>query len=456
MPTFTISRVPPSSAVEFPSAELCFSADGATLHPENLGIIRSELATAGVTDLLVLCGGWSTRDADLRALYDGLTATARSAVRRDAAYSAHTYGVLRVLWPARRWAESPLNLSTASLSANERDHRNVAALEMEVTSLRGAFSGRQADRHLLKVWQLIGTVSESVPAQVSLVEHVRELVRGTDEMNPSPKPDEYASRRFLTMHPVRLLEALSDPIGGEPGSGSPNIPAAGEGNDAPSSATSLALECDIYQGIRNLLRYAVCTELRARAEAVGRLGLRESLLTLSRGLPQTRFHLIGHSFGARALLSAVDAPPDSAKLLRPKSMTLLQPALPEDAFAPPVADAPEGIFHQVLAEGKVGGPILVSYSISDETADIPYAIARRIAAHSQPGKHNYPDPVRAMAQNGAAQTGAHQLSLSSRSLPRWRRGMVVNLNGYGLIGEHNDVCKVELVRTMLSAATTTT
>jgi hypothetical protein len=452
MPTFT-TTAPAATTVEFPTAELVFEADGAAPDAGTLTAIRTELAAAGVTDLLVFCGGWGERESDLRAFYEGLAAIMRTAVRRDAAFGAHTYGVLRIVWPARRWTEPPLNLHLETLGAEERAHRNVAALEMEVTSLRGAFSGHQADRHLLKVWQLIGTVSESVPSQVSLVEHVRELVRGTDTHNPSPKQNEYASRRFLAMHPIRLLEAVSDSAEpGKPG----RDPYVSTGSDSDDLESASPAHCDVYEGIRNLLRYALATEMRARAETVGRLGLRESLLTLSRGLPQTRFDLVGHSFGARALLTAIDAPADSNKLLLPKSLSLLQPALPEDAFAPSEDGSGEGIFHAVLAEGKLGGPILVTYTMSDETARIPYDIARRIAKHSQPGKHAFPDPARAMAQHGAAQTGAHQISAASQVMPRWRRGMVVNLNGYGVIGNHTDVCKLEVARMILSAATTTT
>ena len=144
-------------------------------------------------------------------------------------------------------------------------------------------------------------------------------------------------------------------------------------------------------------------------------------------------------------------------MIKPKSVTLLQPALPEDAFAPESDGGSEGMYHSVLADGKVCGPVLVSYSINDETARIPYDIASHIARHSQPGKQNYPEPARSMAQHGAAQTGAHQVSLANRpSTPRWRRGMVVNLNGYGLISDHTDVFKLELARMVLSAATTTT
>lgn len=453
MPTFTIPR-PAATTVEFPTAELIFGSDGAPADAGALTAIRMELADAGVTDLIVLCGGWAEKDSELRSLYDGLATAARAAIRRDPGFAAHTYGVLRIMWPARRWTEPPLNLQLETLSAEERSHRNVAALEMEVTSLRGAFSGHQSDRHLLKVWQLIGNVSESIPAQVSLVEHVRELVRETDAYNPSPKQNEYASRQFLAMHPIRLLEAVSGTIESYQARRAAESSVISE-SDADLAATSPD-HCDVYQGIRNLLRYALASEMRARAEAVGRLGLRESLLTLSRGLPQTRVHLVGHSFGARAVLTAVDAPADSKKLIRPKSVSLLQPALSEDAFAPAEEGSGEGVFHSVLAEGKVAGPILVSYTMNDETARVPYDIARDIAKYSQPGKFDYPEPARAMAQHGAAKTGAHQISAASHVMPRWRRGMVVNFNGYGVIGSHTDVCKLEVARTILSAATTTT
>jgi hypothetical protein len=456
MPTFTLSQRQPPAAVEFPSAEIRFDIDGRGLEPEGLTVIRSELATAGVTDLLVLCGGWSDSDSDLRALYDGLAASIRNVVRREPAFAAHTYGILKVMWPARRWPEVSPRLNLENATAEERSLRNIAALEMEVTSLRGVFSGRQADRHLLKVWQLISTVSESVQAQVSLVEHVRELVRASDEMNPSPKQNEYATRRFLTMHPIRLLESVSDPLPMGPIGRSSRLL---EDDDEATEAVPpmRPADCDVFQGIRSLLRYAVAHEMRFRAEALGRLGLRESLLALSRGLQQTRFHLIGHSFGARALLTAVDAPAESSSFIRPKTITVLQGALPENAFAPAADEnSPDGIFHAVLAEGKVGGPILVSHSISDETAGIPYAIAGHIAEHCQPGKHIYPDPAGPMALNGATDTGALTVSLTRATTPRWKRGLVVNLNGYGLIGNHTDICKPEIAQAILSAATTTT
>ena len=452
MPNFTLSRRPHSPIVDFPTAEISFSADGAPTEPDPLAAIREEFSAAGVTDLLVLCGGWSNSDKELRALYDRFAASAKQTVRREESFSAHTYGILHVLWPARRWPEPITAPVLENATAEERAYRKVAALEMQVTSLRGAFSGRQADRHLLKVWQLINSVSRSVAAQVSLVEHLRELVRGTDELNPSRKPEEYASRRFLTMHPIRLLESVSDeaPAGVFITGGS-----EADSND-DSDAPSPERQCDVFQGIRNLVCYAVASEMRARSEKIGRLGLRQSLLTLSRRLQQTRLHLVGHSFGARAILTAVDAPPDSGELIRPKTITVLQGALPENAFAPANGDCAEGFFHSVLAEGKAGGPILVTYTSSDETAGLPYAIAGRIAEHSQRGnQEEYPDPVGAMAHNGARETGAIELALSSGGPLRWKRGMVANLNGHGVIGSHTDVCKPEVVHAILSAATTT-
>jgi hypothetical protein len=281
-----------------------------------------------------------------------------------------------------------------------------------------------------------------VAAQVSLVEHIRELVRGTEELNPARKPNEYSSRRFLTMHPIRLLESVSDvaPL---------TVKAQPEEAYTPG-------ECDIYQGIRNLVGYAVATQMRARSEAVGRHGLRESLLALSRGLQQTRLHLVGHSFGARAMLAAVDAPADSGDLLRPKTITILQAALPQDAFAAAGPESSQGIFHPVLAEGKAGGPILVTHSLSDETAGLPYAIAARIAEHSQPEQQGFSEPAGVMAQCGATGIEAVQLILNGRIAARWKYGMVANLNGYGVIPNHADVMKTEVAQAILSAATTTT
>lgn len=457
MPTFTLTRRPPASAVDYPAAEIVFGADGAGADSGELAAIRSEFASAGVTDLLVLCGGWADRDSDLRSLYDALAGTMLHAARREPAFAAHTYGVLRIIWPVRRWPELAARPDLPLLTPDERAHREIASLEMEVTSLRGSFSGRQADRHLLKVWQLISTAAESVPAQVSLVEHVRELVRGTDEMNPDPKPAEYASRRFLTMHPIRLLEAITAPAedsrNGGPARSGRDDDNVDEGADPLLYAPA---KCDVYQGVRNLLRYAVASEMRSRAETVGRQGLRESLLTLSRGLPQTRLHLIGHSYGARALLTAVDAPPDSGKLIRPKSISLLQATLPEDALSPATEESPQGIFHSVLAEGKAGGPILVSYSKSDETAGIPYALACRIAEQSQALVEDNSNPVRSMAECGATGMDSVKVSLAGRTLPRWRRGMVANLDGAEVIEGHLDVCKLPLAQAILSAATTTT
>ncbi len=140
MPTFTISRAPNANAVEFPSAELCFGAEGSLTGADQLSAIRVEFAEAGVTDLLVLCGGWADRDSEMRSLYDGISATIRNAARREPSFAAHTYGVLRIIWPAKRWPDSLPQLSPDEYTAEERSYREVASLEMQVTALRGSFS----------------------------------------------------------------------------------------------------------------------------------------------------------------------------------------------------------------------------------------------------------------------------------------------------------------------------
>jgi len=101
--------------------------------------------------------------------------------------------------------------------------------------------------------------------------------------------------------------------------------------------------------------------MKRRAGEVGeRLG-REYLAPLWRSLPTTpRLHLVGHSFGAKLVTSAVLGG------ARPASLTLLLGAFSAFAFAREIPRSDRsGFYHHVLAEGLVQGPIAVLRSDHD-------------------------------------------------------------------------------------------
>ena len=119
---------------------------------------------------------------------------------------------------------------------------------------------------------------------------------------------------------------------------------------------------------RNLLRGATLWKMKARAGRVGANGVGPIVRTVLTQSATTRVHLIGHSFGARVMLSAVASGtfPSGEFPRKVFSMLLLQPAVNRWCFAPkvPGTDAVGG-YNPVL--DRVVKPILTTFS----SADVP-------------------------------------------------------------------------------------
>ncbi len=101
--------------------------------------------------------------------------------------------------------------------------------------------------------------------------------------------------------------------------------------------------------------------MKRRAGEVGERFGRECVAPVWRSLSRApRLHLVGHSFGAKLVASTVLGG------ARPESVTLLLAAFSAFAFAPeiPGFDRP-GFYYRVLAERRVGGPIVVLRSDHD-------------------------------------------------------------------------------------------
>jgi hypothetical protein len=140
---------------------------------------------------------------------------------------------------------------------------------------------------------------------------------------------------------------------------------------------------------RNPIRLATVRKMKDRAGSVGANGVSRLLGELLKAAPDARFHLAGHSYGCKVLLSAICY----LGLPRPvNSLLLLQPAVSHLCFA---ADATghgqPGGYHAAL--NLVEQPILTTFSANDgplttwfhralwRKADLGEA---RIAAHGAP------------------------------------------------------------------------
>lgn len=111
---------------------------------------------------------------------------------------------------------------------------------------------------------------------------------------------------------------------------------------------------------RNIVRTATVLKMKDRAGLVGGTGV-HALLRDILDATGARVHAIGHSYGAKIVLSATCAGPLPKPL---HSMLLLQPALSHLAFAATVPSTTRaGGYHPALA--RVRRPILATYSRHD-------------------------------------------------------------------------------------------
>jgi pimeloyl-ACP methyl ester carboxylesterase len=173
--------------------------------------------------------------------------------------------------------------------------------------------------------------------------------------------------------------------------------------------------------VRNLLRMGTVWKMKDRAGTVGGLGV-SALVTGILADTGARLHLIGHSFGARVVLSALAMRPVS----RPaRSVLLLQPAVNRWCFAPEVPGlAHGGGYHPVL--DRVELPILSTMSTHDFPLHEVFHLALRGSNLGEPKVAAIGDFERYGALGGYGPAG---LGAATRRVPVVAPGTTYDLSG---------------------------
>jgi hypothetical protein len=151
---------------------------------------------------------------------------------------------------------------------------------------------------------------------------------------------------------------------------------------------------------RDIFRTFTYWQMKKRAGVVGQTGVRAAVRVAQHCWPSARFHLIGHSFGCKVVLSAVAGPGD--RLRRPvQSLVLLQGAVSHEAMANRVSGTTaRGGYRAALDPDRVDGPIVATYSSMDRACSQVYPLGSRVA--SQVGElEGVFDPFRALGAVGA-------------------------------------------------------
>lgn len=130
------------------------------------------------------------------------------------------------------------------------------------------------------------------------------------------------------------------------------IGAAGEGVAAAG----------FFSTARDAIRQVTVWLMKDRAGRVGARGVAPLLADLQAVAPKARFHLIGHSYGCKVLLSAIAIQPPARKV---HSLLLLQAAVNHRCFAADRGDGQPGGYAVTL--DRVVAPIVVTFSDKDQS-----------------------------------------------------------------------------------------
>jgi hypothetical protein len=241
---------------------------------------------------------------------------------------------------------------------------------------------------------------------------------------------------------LAALRPDTDPDDGAPPPSTDELLAAGaavDGGQTPAPAdpddfgttagtaavTGPAVAGGISLDPRNLLRMASVWQMKARAGQVGVAGV-GPLVRHVLGQSDARLHLIGHSFGARLLLSALAA---QAPAREAHSMLLLQAAVNRWCFADDVAGTGRaGGYNPVLK--RVGKPILTTFSAYDKPLTKVFQLAMRGGSLGEPDIAALGDPELYGALGGFGPAG-----LGGRSTTE--PAAIPGNEGYDLSGRHD-------------------
>lgn len=421
--------------MKLPYADVRFDKKGAVSDPGELDTVGELLQQKHPTDIFVVSHGWNSTEGQARALYERLIGSLVAVRPKVAGAEQRRFAVVGVLWPSIQWAPDE-NAGTGAGVADE-----LAALEADIAQ---RIDDPQVRVKLLALAPRLETSSE---AQEEFVDLLRKTLPRT-----SKGEDEAGFDALRSAPPAEVIEAAK--VTGEADAapaavgGAASIDPAGLGPLDQEGGGAGFLD-SVLGAARNLVNVSTYYTMKERAGVVGRKGIGPLLERLHREAPDARLHLVGHSFGGRAVTAAALATKAPVS-----SLSLLQAAYSHFAMADDWdGSGRRGLFAGVPA--KVEGPIIVTHTRNDRAVGMAYPIASRLARQIGVALGDANDPYGGIGRNGALKTrGAVTATLLDvGGTYEFSSHDVWSLNADAFITGHSDVTGRQVAYAVLSAAT---
>ena len=297
------------------------------------------------SDVFVFCHGWNnTFDQAKDSYLEFIKGYAAQRQRLGRPIPANYKPLLiGIIWPSTSfvlpWEQGPAIAGGPPPAEHEKE---------ELLSLIGEVASPKTFGQLT---ELVDGVDALGPAEAL---EAAEVMRGVLTASAAPEDPTSVLSAADLVHAWQTLQSGAPAPAAPDDFGGAVLPWQAGQAPGPQAAGSISLDP------RGLLRLASVWLMKDRAGRVGARGVAPLLEAILNG-SNTRLHLIGHSFGARVMLSALTVQGSPRKA---HSLLLLQPAVNRWCFADDVVGRhTPGGYRPVL--DRVERPILTTYSRHD-------------------------------------------------------------------------------------------
>jgi pimeloyl-ACP methyl ester carboxylesterase len=439
-----------------PHHDVEFTKQGSIHEPAQVTALLN--AVPGVTDLLVLCHGWNNDMREARDLYTTLLANIDEllAIRGEALapesvrkLQGRTFAALWVFWPSKKFADTDLipggGAASATAANDAATVRVLDELKRDPERLGAPSTDQQRAKIVDQAKALLPHLEAKADARREYVKLLRLL------LDQSGAHEDDGSANFFNADPETLFRDLGKQVVAPP-------PPSPEGATGIGNAAGAASLGDFLEGAqaaaRRLANYATYYQMKSRAGTVGATGIADVVRQCRDKNAAVRVHLVGHSFGGRAVTAAAHALAAGTPNI---TVTLLQAAFSHNGLSGDFdGKGAAGFFRRILSEKRVSGPIVITHTKNDRAVGIAYPLASRIAFEKAAAVGDENDPYGGMGRNGAQKTNeaaGHSTALGAIGVTyEFAPGTVNNLKADEFVKDHGDVAGIQVAYAILNAA----